>query len=75
MPHPRRPRDIRHHIEGDRRVGLVVVDRRRQQLAESVWPIMDLLEEIGGGASPNTARMPRASILSFSGVPVPCALT
>ena len=35
----------------------------------------DLFEEIGGGASPKTARMPRASILSFSGVPVPCALT
>ena len=43
--------------------------------AESVWPIIDLLEEIGGGASPNTARMPSVSILSFSGVPVPCALT
>jgi len=38
---------------------------------------MDLLEEIGTPfmRSPNTAETPRYSILSFSGVEVPCALT
>jgi len=45
--------------------------------AESVWPIMDLLEEIGIDRirSPNTVDSDRCSILSFSGVEVPWALT
>ncbi len=45
--------------------------------AVSVWPIIDLLDEIGTPRirSPRTAEQPSASILSFSGVPVPCALT
>ena len=45
--------------------------------AVSVWPIIDLLDEIGIDAarSPNTADAPTHSILSFSGVPVPWALT
>ena len=44
--------------------------------ADSVWPTIDLLEETGTRpvCSPNTEEMPRYSILSFSGVPVPCAL-
>ena len=45
--------------------------------ADSVWPIMDLFDEIGTffTRSPNTVDTPRYSILSFSGVLVPCALT
>ena len=45
--------------------------------ADSVWPIIDLLDEIGSvlTRSPNTVEQPRYSILSFSGVEVPCALT
>ena len=45
--------------------------------AVSVWPIMDLLDEIGTDfiRSPITAMQPIDSILSFSGVPVPWALT
>ena len=45
--------------------------------AVSVWPIIDLLDEIGTSRmrSPNTAMQPIASILSFSGVEVPWALT
>ncbi len=45
--------------------------------AVSVCPIIDLLDEIGTRAmrSPNTAMQPMDSILSFSGVPVPWALT
>ena len=44
--------------------------------AESVCPIIDLLDEIGTALtrSPNTAATPTYSILSFSGVPVPWAL-
>ena len=44
--------------------------------ALSVWPIIDLFDEIGSRAarSPNTVETPSHSILSFSGVPVPCAL-
>jgi hypothetical protein len=44
--------------------------------AESVCPIIDLLEEIGidRARSPKTEDTPRYSILSFSGVPVPCGL-
>ena len=44
--------------------------------AVKVWPIIDLLDEIGMPRmrSPNTAETPRCSILSFSGVEVPCAL-
>ena len=45
--------------------------------AVSVWPIIDLFDEIGTAfmRSPNTAMQPIDSILSFSGVPVPWALT
>src|SRR6266576_2437903 len=41
-----------------------------------VWPNIDLLEDTGTWRvrSPNTVEMPRYSILSFSGVPVPWAL-
>ena len=44
--------------------------------AVNVWPIIDLLEEIGiaDARSPNTADTPVHSILSFSGVLVPWAL-
>jgi hypothetical protein len=44
--------------------------------AESVWPTIDLFDDIGilAARSPNTACAPSASILSFSGVPVPCGL-
>ena len=44
--------------------------------ADSVWPIIDLLEETGirAARSPNSAAIPIHSILSFSGVPVPCGL-
>ena len=44
--------------------------------AVSVWPIIDLFEEIGRLAmrSPKTAAQLIASILSFSGVEVPWAL-
>ena len=44
--------------------------------AVNVWPIIDLFDEIGiaPARSPNTADTPTHSILSFSGVPVPCAL-
>jgi hypothetical protein len=44
--------------------------------ADSVCPIIDLFEEIGidFARSPNTDDTPRYSILSFSGVPVPCGL-
>ena len=44
--------------------------------AVRVWPIIDLLELIGirPARSPNSCWMPKASILSFSGVPVPWAL-
>ena len=39
-------------------------------------PIMDLFDDIGidPARSPNTPLTPIHSILSFSGVPVPCAL-
>jgi hypothetical protein len=45
--------------------------------AVSVWPIIDLFELTGTRfmRSPNTASSDIASILSFSGVPVPWALT
>jgi hypothetical protein len=45
--------------------------------ADSVWPIIDLLEEIGMSRmrSPKTADSDMCSILSFSGVEVPWALT
>ena len=45
--------------------------------ADSVCPIIDLFDEIGSVfmRSPNTAEVLIASILSFSGVLVPCALT
>ncbi len=45
--------------------------------AVSVWPIIDLLDEIGTFSmrSPKTAMQLMASILSFSGVEVPCAFT
>ena len=44
--------------------------------AEMVWPTIDLFDDTGIclARSPNTAEMPRYSILSFSGVAVPCAL-
>ena len=44
--------------------------------AVSVWPIMDLLELIGicVARSPKSCWIPKDSILSFSGVPVPWAL-
>jgi len=44
--------------------------------AESVWPIIDLFDETGMRLmrSPNTVESDRCSILSFSGVEVPCAL-
>ena len=44
--------------------------------AVSVWPIIDLFDEIGTELmrSPSTAMQPIDSILSFSGVPVPCGL-
>ena len=39
-------------------------------------PTIDLFDDTGifGVCSPNTAEVPRYSILSFSGVAVPCAL-
>jgi len=43
--------------------------------AESVWPSIDLVDEIGGHTSPNSWCIASASIRSFSGVEVPCALT
>ena len=45
--------------------------------ADSVWPIIDLFDEIGivRMRSPNTVDSDRCSILSFSGVEVPWALT
>ena len=45
--------------------------------ADSVWPIIDLLEEIGIDLMrcPKTVESDRCSILSFSGVEVPWALT
>jgi hypothetical protein len=45
--------------------------------ADSVWPIIDLLDETGIDRvrGPNTVESDRCSILSFSGVEVPCALT
>jgi hypothetical protein len=45
--------------------------------AVSVCPSIDLLDEIGTLRirSPSTAVSPSDSILSFSGVPVPCAFT
>ena len=44
--------------------------------AVRLWPIIDLFDDIGidPARSPNTAVTPTHSILSFSGVPVPCAL-
>ena len=41
--------------------------------AVSVWPIIDLFDDIGmlRMRSPNTVETPRHSILSFSGVEVP----
>ena len=44
--------------------------------ADSVWPIIDLLDEIGIWLmrSPKTVDSDICSILSFSGVEVPCAL-
>src|SRR5262249_41072606 len=44
--------------------------------AEMVWPTIDLFEDTGIclASSPNTAEIARYSILSFSGVAVPCAL-
>ena len=42
-----------------------------------VWRLIDLFDEIGTflTRSPRTVETPRYSILSFSGVEVPCALT
>lgn len=44
--------------------------------AVSVWPIIDLFDDTGipTSRSPNTADIAPYSILSFSGVEVPCAL-
>ena len=44
--------------------------------AEMVWPIIDLFDDTGIclARSPNTAEIPKYSILSFSGVAVPWAL-
>src|SRR5947209_18468300 len=44
--------------------------------AVRLCPILDLFDDIGidPARSPNTALTPIHSILSFSGVPVPCAL-
>jgi hypothetical protein len=44
--------------------------------ADRVWPIIDLLDDIGTdpARSPSTAVTQMHSILSFSGVPVPWAL-
>ena len=44
--------------------------------ADRVWPIIDLFDEIGIFLirSPNTVVTHWNYILSFSGVPVPCAL-
>jgi hypothetical protein len=44
--------------------------------ADNVCPTIDLFEDIGMllARSPNTAITPIHSILSFSGVPVPCGL-
>ena len=44
--------------------------------AVSVWPIIDLLEEIGmdPARSPNTVETASHSMRSFSGVEVPWAL-
>ncbi len=41
--------------------------------APSVWPMYGLSAQMAGG-SPNTRRMPAASLVSFIGLAVPCAL-
>ena len=60
----------------DRKLECVEVADPPAPAADSVCPIIDLLDEIGIdlARSPNTALTPRHSILSFSGVPVPCGL-
>src|SRR5690606_36103568 len=44
-------------------------------VAPSEWPVSDLVEENGGTASPNTARIARSSATSPTGVEVPWVLT
>ena len=46
----------------------------RLPAAAIVWPIIDFAEETSSPPSPKTRASARASMRSFCGVPVPCAL-
>ena len=53
----------------------IVATASRLPAAAIVWPIIDLVELTSTPPSPNTRAIAWASMRSFCGVAVPCALT
>ena len=55
----------------------IVTIASRAPAAPVRWPVIDLVDDTGtvATASPNASRKARVSAASFSGVPVPWALT